>query len=784
LIQRGSLDEDTMDCLCFLRLRYRWDSCFCAVVVLFVLAGTVRADGLGASFDAAGGVNFSVFSAAATRVEVWVYANPQGDPEKLALPMVNNATTHVWSLTVSATDLTNAGVIGPVFYGYRAWGPNWPFATSWKKGSADGFVVDVDDQGNRFNPNKLLLDPYAREVSHDPRTPSQPDGSIYFSGPAQRTTDTGDKAPKGVVLKPDATSFGTKPTRTLKDDIIYEVHLRGLTKIDSSIPAAIQGTYAGAALKAADLKGLGITAIEFLPIFELQNDANGIVPGSAANDDYWGYDPNSFFSPDRHYASDQSWGGPTREFKSMVRAFHDVGIKVILDVVYNHTGEGDVDAATGTIGRILSWRGLDNATYYELRDNINPKNVFAVNGNGVGPNYNAGNRVARELMLDSLKHWSNEMGVDGFRFDLAALLGNSQTRNGMTFDNTSPDGFLLRAVKELPARKADGTGVELIAEPYGDGVLFNLGNFPLGWSEWDDRYRKPIRQAQNKLGVGGFEVTPGQLTTLFAGSSDLFAHNGRKPFNGINYVVVHDGFNLRDLYSFNDALNSMLVFPFGPSSGGGNSNDNLSWDQGGDPALQRQAARTGMALLLVSAGVPLIVGGDEMYRTQFGNNNPVNLDNAKFYLDYSLRAQFRHHFNYAAAMLGFRQGHAALRRAGFFDGQDHNGNGLKDVTWIRDNGQEADGGYLGNNQNHFIGFRLDGTEVGDSSASIFIAYNSFFADITATFPANLPGNHWFLVADTSASLEAQDNIANPPRRIDSLTYNTTARSVAIFVEQP
>ncbi len=754
-----------------------------AATAILAFAGTAQAADLGASYDAAGGVTFSVYSATATRVEVWIYALPQGDPEKLALPMVNNPTTHVWSLSVSAAGLSSAGVTGTVFYGYRAWGPNWPFVTTWKKGSADGFVADVDDQGNRFNPNKLLLDPYAREVSHDPRTPAQPDGSIYLSGPAHRTTDTGDKAPKGLVLKPDTTSFGTKPARTLKGEIIYEVHLRGLTKIDPSIPAAVQGTYAGAALKPADLKALGITAVEFLPIFEFQNDANGIVPGSAANDDYWGYNPNSFFAPDRRYASDQSWGGPTREFKSMVRAFHDAGIKVILDVVYNHTGEDDVDA-TGTIGPILSWRGLENATYYELRDDITPKNVFSVNGNGVGANYNAANPVARELMLDSLKHWSNEMGVDGFRFDLAALLANNQTRNGFFFDNSSPDGFLLRAVNELPARKADGTGVELIAEPYGAGVGFNLGNFPPGWSEWDDRYRKPIRQAQNKLGIQGFEVAPGQLTTLFAGSSDLFARNGRKPFNGINYVVVHDGFTLRDLYSFNDALNQQLMFPFGPSSGGGDSNANLSWNQGGDPVAQRQAARTGMALLLVSAGVPLIVGGDEMYRTQFGNNNPFNLDNDKFYLDYGLRTLFPHHFNYARAMIAFRTAHPALRRSDFFDGTDHNGNGLKDVTWVRDNGQEADGGYLANNQNHFIAFRLDGTEVGDPSASIFVAYNGFSADIPATLPANLSGNRWYLVADTASALEGQDNVASPPRPLGAATYTTASRSVSVFVEQP
>jgi glycogen operon protein len=754
-----------------------------AAAVALACADTVPAAGLGASFDRAGGVTFSVFSSAATRVEVWIYAKPQGDSEKLALPMNFNPATHVWSLAISVADLSHAGVTAPVFYGYRAWGPNWPFVETWKKGSTNGFVADVDDQGNRFNPNKLLLDPYAREVSHDPRTLSQPDDTMYLSGPTHRATDSGDKGPKGVVLAQDTTSFGTKPARTLKDDIIYEVHLRGLTKTDPSIPAALQGTYAGAALKAADLKTLGITAVEFLPVYEFQNDANGIVPNSAANDNYWGYDPNSFFAPDRRYASDQSWGGPTREFKSMVRAFHDAGIKVLLDVVYNHTGEADVDA-TGNVGSMLCWRGLDNATYYELRNDITPPNVFSVNGNGVGANFNLANLAAREFVLDSLKYWSNEMGIDGFRFDLAALLANNQTRNGYFFDNSSTDGFLLRAVSELPARKADGTGVELIAEPYGDGVGFNLGNFPLGWSEWDDRYRKPIRKAQNKLGIPGFEVSPGDLTTLFAGSSDLFAHNGRKPFNGINYVVVHDGFTLRDLYSFNDALNPVLMFPFGPSSGGGDSNANLSWNQGGDPALQRQATRTGMALLLVSTGVPMIVGGDEMYRTQFGNNNPVNLDNNNFYLDYSLRTKFTHHFNYAKAMFAFRQTHPALRRSEFFDGKDHNGNGLKDITWVRDNGQEADNGYLVNNQNHFIAFRLDGTEVGDPAVSILVAYNGYFADIRATLPANLPGNRWHLIADTASALEAQDNIATPPQPLGVATYTTAARSVSIFIEQP
>jgi len=296
--------------------RLRRVSLFLAAVALAVLAGAARADGLGASYDASGGVTFKVYSTTATRVEVWVYANPQNEAEKLALPMDNDPTSHVWSRSVTAGDLRNAGVTGAVFYGYRAWGPNWPFVPSWEKGSADGFIADVDDQGNRFNPNKLLLDPYAREVSNDNRTPAQPSGAIYLSGAANRATDTGEQAPKGVALRPDATSFGTKPARTLKDEIIYEVHLCGLTANDPTIDPGLRGTYAGAALRAADLKAMGITAVEFLPVQEFQNDANGLVAGSAANDNYWGYDTNCFFAPDRRYASDKSWGGPTKEFKA------------------------------------------------------------------------------------------------------------------------------------------------------------------------------------------------------------------------------------------------------------------------------------------------------------------------------------------------------------------------------------------------------------------------------------------------------------------------------------
>jgi glycogen operon protein len=237
------------------------------------------------------------------------------------------------------------------------------------------------------------------------------------------------------------------------------------------------------------------------------------------------------------------------------------------------------------------------------------------------------------------------------------------------------------------------------------------------------------------------------------------------------------------LYSYVHRRNDQ-PFPLGPSSGGADDGGNISWDQGGDPKPQRQAARTGLALLLVSAGVPMIVAGDEMYRTQFGNNNPYNLDNDKFYLDYTLRTQFPHFFAYAKAMIAFRKTHAVFQRSEFFDGRDHNQNGLKDIAWIRDNGQEADSSYLSNTQNHFIAFRLDGTEAGDSSASVLIAYNGYSADIPFTLPPTLTGNHWFLAVDTSASLEGQDNVAKQPKLISDATYQTVARSVSIFIEQP
>jgi isoamylase len=292
-------------------------------------------------------ITFNVYSSRATRIELWLYAAGSGQTEKLKVVMTKG-TGNVWTSRVTTSALTSAGISSAVYYGYRAWGPNWTYNSSWTKGSSLGFVADVDARGNRFNPNKLLMDPYAHELSQDPTNPSNPDGTVYGSGATYRLIDSGTAAPKGIVFVPDTQSIGTKPTRAFKDDVIYEVNVRGLTMSDTSVTAAWRGTYKGAGQKAAWLASLGVTAVEFLPVQETQNDTNDVVANTDTGDNYWGYSTLNWFAPDRRYSSDKTAGGPTKEFKTMVKALHAAGIKVMLDVVYNHSGEGGAWSPTDT----------------------------------------------------------------------------------------------------------------------------------------------------------------------------------------------------------------------------------------------------------------------------------------------------------------------------------------------------------------------------------------------------------------------------------------------------
>ncbi len=632
-----------------------------ALVGLVAPTGPTRAEvdasHLGAKYDAAGSnIAFRVYSSRATRIELDLYAVGYGAPE-LAKYLLTKDTDNVWSVTVPAADLRAAGIGGTVFYGYRAWGPNWPYSPDWTKGSAAGFNADVDASGNRFNPNKLLFDPYALELSHDPLNSSNSDTAVFASGQNNRTLDSSPKASKGIVLAIDASSTGTKPTRAQKDDIIYEVHVRGLTENDPSIPAQYRGTYRGAALKAGDLAGLGITTVEFLPVQETQNDANDAIPNSTSNVNYWGYSTLNYFAPDRRYASDRSPGGPTREFKAMVKAFHDVGMKVFIDVVYNHTEENN---------SLYSFRGLDNPTYYTLTTDMQS----SINNTGVSGNFNAYNPIAQSLIIDSLAYWRDSMGVDGYRFDLASVMGNTCQIGCFNFDRADPNTALNRIVRELKPRPATGgDGVDLIAEPWGIGSnSYQVGGFPTGWSEWNDHYRDAIRVAQNRLGVAPISVAT--LATRFSGSSDLYQNNDRLPWNSVNFIVAHDGFTLNDLYSCNDRNNGQS-WPFGPSDGG--SDNNYSWDQGGGAADQRRAARTGLAFLMLSAGTPMITGGDEHLRSLKCNNNPYNLDSIGNWLNYDFSQDQANFHDFARRMIAFRNSHPALRPQTWYSGSDNNG---------------------------------------------------------------------------------------------------------------
>ena len=389
------------------------------------------------------------------------------------------------------------------------------------------------------------------------------------------------------------------------------MHLRGLTKNDPSVPANLQGTYAGAALRAPYLRDLGVTAVEFQPIHESQSALNDL-PHFGAYHNYWGYDSCSFFAPSRRYSSDQSPGGPTREWIAMVKAFHAAGLKVYVDVVYNHHDEGAVDEATGTIGTIYSLRGLDNPNYYEARSPA-ALNLYE-DDNGVGPNVNAATVVVRNLILDSLKYWTNVMGADGFRFDLAAILGNADWQGGFYFNRDDPSNILesgRHGAAGSPGAGRPGCGPDRRAL-YGQRRRAGAGEFPVGWSEWNDSYRDVFRASQNKLGV--IAVTPGDIATRLAGSQDLFGPRGRKPWNSVNYIVCHDGMTLHDLYSFNGPNNNQ-PYPFGPSDGGRSGEAEMCWDHEGDPVQQRQAVRTGLAILLFSAGTPMLLGGSEINRS-------------------------------------------------------------------------------------------------------------------------------------------------------------------------
>jgi glycogen operon protein len=675
---------------------------------------------LGAHWDPDGGsVWFRVASTRATRVELDIFAQ-DGAPAKLAIAMQQNG--NVWTARVAATDLP-----ATIYYGYRAWGPNWPYDPTWTPGSQAGWITDVDASGNRMDPNKLLIDPYAVEISHDPVTPAQGDYSFYGTG-SHRAVDSAPVAPKSIVLRDDPPDFGTKPVRELRDEIVYEVHVRGFTMATTD---ACAGTYAAAGARAAYLADLGVTAIELMPIAETQNDRND---GDESHGNYWGYSTLAYFAPDRRYACDHSPGGPTREVRAMVKAFHAAGIKVYVDVVYNHTAEGGG-------GSLLSLRGLDNAGYYQL----DRAGTGFTNNNGVGADVAAAKPLAGALILDSLRYWKDSIGVDGFRFDLAPVLGNSCGAGCFTFD---PNGMPLQIAQQIQA--------DLIAEPWAAVAGgYAVGKFPAPWAEWNDKFRDAFRQDQNMVG----SITPGWLADRVAGSPELYQQAGRTPAAGVSYLVSHDGFTLHDLYACNAPSNAQ-PWPFGPSGGGGTNN--YSWDHGGDAVAQRQATRTGLALIMLSSGVPMITGGDELARTIRCNDNPYNLDSSATWLDWSSQGDAL--WLFTQRLLHFRAAHTELHRAVF----------TTPIAWFDDAGQPASGAFMDDATRPMLAWRVD---------DVYVAYNRSAAKVTVTLPPAGTGKSWFRVANTAAWMEPQDNFATPGNEapVGQATYDVDARALAILI---
>jgi len=746
----------------------------------------------GASFVAGEGSNLrvGVYAAHATRVALEIYSAATGASAQFDYVMAQGSDG-IWRAQV-------ASVPGKTLYAFRAWGPNWTFSSSWTPGSSAGFASDVDASGNRYNPNKVLADPYARELSHDKTSPALLaaglDSGIYgtggaaYDGVARRTFDTGPWAPKSVALASTA-STGTRPAIAARDAVVYEAHVRGLTAHVSAmslttllagipgfngvvnIPPDCRGTYQAAGLMAPYLQGLGVNVIELLPVHESDNDA---IPADRAGGNYWGYVSDGYFAPDRHYACDRSLGGATAEWKAMVKAFHDHGIEVWLDVVYNHTGEGGNWDATHQVASVTSLRGLDNSDFYEL---VRGDAASYFDTTGVGNNLNVATAAGRRLVLDSLSYWAIQMGVDGFRFDLAAELGRD-TPPSYTFN---PGAQLLRDIASF----AGANNLDVIAEPWDLGA-YGVGQFPSGWGEWNGKFRDATRRFF-RGDVSGADGA--SYADVFYGDFADYDDQGG-PARSVNFLVAHDGFTLADLVSYGGKTNAGRAWPFGPSDGG--SDDNASWDSDGDPALRRQRVRSLLTWQMFSRGVPMLVAGDEFARTQNGNNNPYNVDAPGTWNNYGMIATDSPHlvatgvtgeayhnnlgsdahadgknaiFQFARQVIALRRSARALRQADY----------AMAISFAKNDGSAG----FDSHADRAVRILLDGSAVGDSDYLLYV--NNWSGTVTFTPPAADAGKRWARIIDTAAWAESHDNFWSDAQA-DTITgtYDVHPWSIAVL----
>jgi isoamylase len=657
------------------------------------------------------GTNFSLFSEHAERVELCLFDAADRET-RLEL---TERTAFNWHGFVPG--------IGPgQRYAYRVHGPYVPEA------------------GHRFNPAKLLIDPYAKAIEgavaweRGNTLPYVADGSADAD---LRLDDSDDAAaiPKSVVVD---TSFDwegdRRPETAWHHTVIYEMHVKGFTQRHPGVRDDLRGTFAGLASDEAIgyLTSLGVTAVELLPVHHFV-DEKFIADRGMSN--YWGYSPIGYLAPHALYAATGRGGEQVREFKGMVKALHRAGIEVILDVVYNHTAEGN------HLGPMLSFRGVDNASYYRLEPG-NPR--FYMDFTGTGNSLNPVHPSVLRLIMDSLRYFVVDCHVDGFRFDLAAALAREfyeVDRLSAFFDTIHQDPVLSQ--------------VKLIAEPWDVGPGgYQVGNFPVLWTEWNAIYRDAVRDFWRG------RATPGNFASRLTGSSDLYADDGRRPFASINFVTAHDGFTLADLVSYNEKHNE--------ANGEGNrdgSDDNRSWNCGvegptDDPAvvaLRQRQQRNFLTTLLLSQGVPMLLGGDELGRTQHGNNNAWCQDNELSWIDWDLDDDARRLLEFTRRLIRFREAHPVFRRTWFFTGRAASGSGLPDVWWFRPDGRRMTERDWRREDGHALGVFLNGAEVRRLSQrghrlvddSFLLLFNAHHEELVFTLPPRRFGTRWVLEISTA-----------------------------------
>jgi isoamylase len=683
---------------------------------------------LGANWDGEG-TNFAIYSENAQKVELCLFNEPASKTERERIPL-KEVTGHVWHCYLSS--------IGPgQVYGYRFHGPYEP------------------QNGLRFNPTKLLIDPYATAIT----------GKVNWEAPvfsyqighkdADLSLDEQDDAwgmPKCVITDPSFDWQGDRPPRVpWNRTIIYEVHVKGFTARHPSVPEEKRGTYAGLVSEPTIeyLKALGITAVELLPVHDFLDDKHLVDKGLR---NYWGYNTTNFFSPSAIYSSSGDNGGQVTEFKEMVKALHKAGMEVILDVVYNHTSEGK------ELGPTLSFRGIDNPTYYRLMDE---DKRYYVDYTGTGNSLNVRHPQALKLIMDSLRYWVQEMHVDGFRFDLAATLArelHDVDRLSAFFDIIHQDPVISR--------------VKLIAEPWdvGDGG-YQVGNFPVLWTEWNGKYRDSMRKFWR-----GDDGQVSEIAYRFTGSSDLYEETGRRPYASINFITAHDGFTLHDLVSYNEKHNE--------ANGDDNKDgmdENICWncdvegptDNPDIIELRERQKRNLLATLLLSQGVPMLCGGDEISRSQQGNNNAYCQDNEISWYDWQLDGNREKLLAFVKNIIRLRLEHPVLRRRKFFQGRRIRGTDIKDIMWLRSDGQEMSDEDWETSWIRCIGVLLAGEirdevdEKGDliKDDTLLVILNSYHEAVHFAFPECVGDVKWEVIIDTSnsdlAEGERQADCENP-----------------------